>query len=257
MYVSSDLALCSLQQVKNWQHLPSHLNRSVVYDNTLYSNERTTRAWQTVYKCPTSCHSLFALIFSFSFFADELGALSALKLIFLFILPKNVSEEKCILYSLYGVVEHSGSMKGGHYVAYVKIRMPSKKVFENVSGGQHSSGQYFMCVLGSVHITFMASDLRIHQYMYNKRIPLTDAIQWCPSPLRSHCKRNYVLNNCILLLNSVVWNGIYYYTVPYLFMWYTDIYRPKGCCLGFCWAKVPLFLKMVAQDQPWHPWISG
>lgn len=27
-----------------------------------------------------------------------------------------------VLYSLYGVVEHSGSMLGGHYVAYVKVR---------------------------------------------------------------------------------------------------------------------------------------
>lgn len=27
-----------------------------------------------------------------------------------------------ILYSLYGVVEHSGSIHGGHYVAYVKVR---------------------------------------------------------------------------------------------------------------------------------------
>ncbi|XP_044144937.1 ubiquitin carboxyl-terminal hydrolase 45 isoform X2 [Bufo gargarizans] len=52
---------------------------------------------------------------------------------------KNVSEEKCVLYSLYGVVEHSGSMKGGHYVAYVKIRMPSKKPFEIISGGKNSS----------------------------------------------------------------------------------------------------------------------
>ncbi|KAM4042387.1 ubiquitin carboxyl-terminal hydrolase 45 isoform 2-T3 [Anomaloglossus baeobatrachus] len=52
---------------------------------------------------------------------------------------KNVPEEKHVLYSLYGVVEHSGSMKGGHYVAYVKIRMPSKKDVDNISGGKHSS----------------------------------------------------------------------------------------------------------------------
>lgn len=26
-----------------------------------------------------------------------------------------------ILYSLYGVVEHSGTLHGGHYVAYVKV----------------------------------------------------------------------------------------------------------------------------------------
>lgn len=32
-----------------------------------------------------------------------------------------------VLYSLYGVVEHSGSMLGGHYVAYVKVRPPLSK----------------------------------------------------------------------------------------------------------------------------------
>ncbi|XP_058063880.1 ubiquitin carboxyl-terminal hydrolase 45 [Anopheles bellator] len=30
--------------------------------------------------------------------------------------------QKNILYALYGIVEHSGSMHGGHYVAYVKVR---------------------------------------------------------------------------------------------------------------------------------------
>lgn len=30
--------------------------------------------------------------------------------------------QKKLLYSLYGIVEHSGSMHGGHYVAYVKVR---------------------------------------------------------------------------------------------------------------------------------------
>lgn len=29
-----------------------------------------------------------------------------------------------VLYSLYGVVEHSGSIHGGHYVSYVKVRAP-------------------------------------------------------------------------------------------------------------------------------------
>ncbi|XP_053678305.1 ubiquitin carboxyl-terminal hydrolase 45 [Anopheles nili] len=32
--------------------------------------------------------------------------------------------QKKILYALYGLVEHSGSMHGGHYVAYVKVRAP-------------------------------------------------------------------------------------------------------------------------------------
>ena len=32
-----------------------------------------------------------------------------------------------VLYSLYGVVEHSGSMHGGHYIAYVKVRSKLEK----------------------------------------------------------------------------------------------------------------------------------
>ncbi|XKL60826.1 hypothetical protein PGB90_007883 [Kerria lacca] len=38
-----------------------------------------------------------------------------------------VSGQKRILYSLYGVVEHSGSLNAGHYVAYVKVRKPVEK----------------------------------------------------------------------------------------------------------------------------------
>ncbi|XP_075453633.1 ubiquitin carboxyl-terminal hydrolase 45 isoform X3 [Ascaphus truei] len=53
---------------------------------------------------------------------------------------KNVLEEKCVLYGLYGIVEHSGSMRGGHYAAYVKIRMPSKKINGNVAGNKNSTG---------------------------------------------------------------------------------------------------------------------
>ncbi|KAJ9599462.1 hypothetical protein L9F63_010077 [Diploptera punctata] len=32
-----------------------------------------------------------------------------------------------VLYALYGVVEHSGTLHGGHYVAYVKVRAPLRK----------------------------------------------------------------------------------------------------------------------------------
>jgi len=30
-----------------------------------------------------------------------------------------------VLYALYGVVEHSGTLHGGHYVAYVKVSLVS------------------------------------------------------------------------------------------------------------------------------------
>jgi uncharacterized UBP type Zn finger protein len=33
-----------------------------------------------------------------------------------------------VLYALYGVVEHSGTLHGGHYVAYVKVRLVSESV---------------------------------------------------------------------------------------------------------------------------------
>ncbi|KAF5291423.1 hypothetical protein FQR65_LT01734 [Abscondita terminalis] len=39
-------------------------------------------------------------------------------------LPTFEPGQKKILYTLYGVVEHSGSLHGGHYVAYVKVRPP-------------------------------------------------------------------------------------------------------------------------------------
>lgn len=37
-------------------------------------------------------------------------------------LPNIRPHQKKLLYSLYGVTEHSGSMGGGHYIAYVKVR---------------------------------------------------------------------------------------------------------------------------------------
>lgn len=38
------------------------------------------------------------------------------------------------MYSLYGVVEHSGGMNSGHYTAYVKVReTPVKGMFDKIS----------------------------------------------------------------------------------------------------------------------------
>lgn len=42
-------------------------------------------------------------------------------------LPNVNRGQKELLYSLYGVVEHSGGMHGGHYVAYVKVRQAVKR----------------------------------------------------------------------------------------------------------------------------------
>lgn len=40
---------------------------------------------------------------------------------------KNLAAGERVLYSLYGIVEHSGSMRGGHYTAYVKVRSPQRR----------------------------------------------------------------------------------------------------------------------------------
>ncbi|XP_048453465.1 ubiquitin carboxyl-terminal hydrolase 45 isoform X2 [Rhincodon typus] len=53
---------------------------------------------------------------------------------------RNVGEENKALYSLYGVVEHSGSMRGGHYTAYVQVRADNKKVSEHISGNKNVPG---------------------------------------------------------------------------------------------------------------------
>lgn len=39
-------------------------------------------------------------------------------------LPNVKRHQKKLIYSLYGIVEHSGGMHGGHYTAYVKVRPP-------------------------------------------------------------------------------------------------------------------------------------
>nr|XP_057935463.1 ubiquitin carboxyl-terminal hydrolase 16 isoform X2 [Doryrhamphus excisus] len=62
--------------------------------------------------CKVNRHVPFPLIL-------DLAPFCALK-------SKNVPEgENHILYSLYGIVEHSGTMRSGHYKAYVKVRQQS------------------------------------------------------------------------------------------------------------------------------------
>ncbi|XP_054832470.1 ubiquitin carboxyl-terminal hydrolase 45 isoform X2 [Eublepharis macularius] len=53
---------------------------------------------------------------------------------------ENVTDGGKILYALYGIVEHSGSMRGGHYAAYVKVRSPSRKLLEQISSNKNVQG---------------------------------------------------------------------------------------------------------------------
>ncbi|XP_051576654.1 ubiquitin carboxyl-terminal hydrolase 45-like isoform X2 [Myxocyprinus asiaticus] len=52
---------------------------------------------------------------------------------------KNLGSGERVLYSLYGIVEHSGSMRGGHYAAYVKVRSPQREQCRNQSGSREAS----------------------------------------------------------------------------------------------------------------------
>ncbi|XP_028319939.1 ubiquitin carboxyl-terminal hydrolase 16 [Gouania willdenowi] len=61
---------------------------------------------------------------------------------------KNVAKgDSQILYSLYGIVEHSGTMRSGHYTAYVKVRPACPKSSSNglpaEGPGQQSKGSWF------------------------------------------------------------------------------------------------------------------
>ncbi|XP_069743241.1 ubiquitin carboxyl-terminal hydrolase 45 isoform X2 [Narcine bancroftii] len=53
---------------------------------------------------------------------------------------KNVGDENKVLYGLYGIVEHCGSMRGGHYAAYVQVRTANKKMSEYTPVSKHIPG---------------------------------------------------------------------------------------------------------------------
>ncbi|XP_054478440.1 ubiquitin carboxyl-terminal hydrolase 45 isoform X2 [Anoplopoma fimbria] len=58
---------------------------------------------------------------------------------------KNLAAGERVLYSLYGIVEHSGSMRGGHYTAYVKVRAPQRKTEQhhrNLSGAREAGSSF-------------------------------------------------------------------------------------------------------------------
>ena len=55
---------------------------------------------------------------------------------------KNVAEENTrVLYSLYGVVEHSGTMRSGHYTAYAKARSANNHLSNLVLHGDILQGK--------------------------------------------------------------------------------------------------------------------
>ncbi|XP_035862133.1 ubiquitin carboxyl-terminal hydrolase 45 isoform X2 [Sander lucioperca] len=58
---------------------------------------------------------------------------------------KNLAAGERVLYNLYGIVEHSGSMRGGHYTAYVKVRAPQRKKEQhhrNLSGARDAGSSF-------------------------------------------------------------------------------------------------------------------
>ncbi|CAG12771.1 unnamed protein product, partial [Tetraodon nigroviridis] len=57
---------------------------------------------------------------------------------------KNVADgEPQALYSLYGIVEHSGTMRSGHYTAYVKVRPEGPKLASNGQDVEPPRGSWY------------------------------------------------------------------------------------------------------------------
>ncbi|XP_048880172.1 ubiquitin carboxyl-terminal hydrolase 45 isoform X2 [Brienomyrus brachyistius] len=80
---------------------------------------------------------------------------------------KNMGAGERVLYSLYGIVEHSGSMRGGHYAAYVKIRSPQRRVSLSGprEGGGPSSGQWVYVSDTSVQVVAESRVLGSQAYL--------------------------------------------------------------------------------------------
>ena len=63
------------------------------------------------------------------------------------------------LYSLYGVVEHSGSLRSGHYVAYVKVRQfYENKDFIEAQINQSKSAENFIVELLTANVIFSSAN---------------------------------------------------------------------------------------------------
>lgn len=63
--------------------------------------------------------------------------INLLKSILDILFSQNVVEGSSrVLYSLYGIVEHSGTMRSGHYTAYVKTRATNNQLSDLVLHGK-------------------------------------------------------------------------------------------------------------------------
>ncbi|KAK7882955.1 hypothetical protein WMY93_029129 [Mugilogobius chulae] len=78
-------------------------------------------------------------------------------------------EDSQILYSLYGIVEHSGTMRSGHYTAYVKVRPRRAKSESNSNSAQGdtepSQGSWFHISDTSVQPVSEAKALSCQAYL--------------------------------------------------------------------------------------------
>lgn len=86
---------------------------------------------------------------------------------------KNVAEESTrVLYSLYGVVEHSGTMRSGHYTAYSKARAANTRLSDLVLHGdipqdfemESTKGQWFH--ISDTHVHAVSTDKVLNSQAY-------------------------------------------------------------------------------------------
>lgn len=78
-------------------------------------------------------------------------------------LPNVHRHQKNLMYSLYGIVEHSGSMHGGHYVAYVKvcISLLSFRTFDSKQIKMYSISLLLFNLIGSSESTTRRSAMEV------------------------------------------------------------------------------------------------
>ncbi|XP_036885579.1 ubiquitin carboxyl-terminal hydrolase 16 isoform X2 [Sturnira hondurensis] len=86
---------------------------------------------------------------------------------------KNVAEDSTrVLYSLYGVVEHSGTMRSGHYTAYSKARAAHTRLSDFVLHGdipqdfemESTKGQWFH--ISDTHVRVVSTDKVLNSQAY-------------------------------------------------------------------------------------------